>query len=307
MYSNFTFMTDGELVSQMGMQRGSLVDPLYLNTYGSLDELRITAIQQKLEYLLELKIIFSDFESEEISLISKLMIGSNGTSVVVNKRLATATGRREDNSLRFLDKIDGHIATLHGMLRYLFSTYTPNDTILGHAHNLFTTLLYALIISAFRKNYAIYELPEENRACIRYACACISAKKHFVLSCDVNDVAVPITKFLFDRVSPSFYVTNNNITTYEAMIEYLREKAKLENIDKITFINSILMTLGQRALIILECGVDMIIDCVLSKANSQILSRSLYKMLIQHYSDLQRKIFMTYSQQITLKTDTGGE
>ena len=58
MYSNFTFMTDGELVSQMGMQRGSLVDPLYLNTYGSLDELRITAIQQKLEYLLELDSLF---------------------------------------------------------------------------------------------------------------------------------------------------------------------------------------------------------------------------------------------------------
>lgn len=311
MYGNFTFVTDGELIAKMGMQNGALVDPLYLDTYSGMDELRISAMQQKLQYVLDLvpsdKIVYADFEPDEISLISKLMIGSNGTVGVVNKRLATASGKREDNALKFSDIINGHIATLHGMLRVLFATYTPNDTILGHAHNIFTTLLYTLIIAAFRRNYSIYELPEENRACIRYACACISAQKHFDITCSMNDVAVPITKFMFDRVAPSFYVTDNNITTYEGMVEYLRVKAGLENIDKITFINSVILTIGQRALVILESGVDMIIDCVLSKSTSQILSRNLYKQLIQQYDNLQRKIFQSYAQQISLKNDTGGE
>ena len=311
MYSNFTFLTAGELTGVFGSQNGGVPNKIEFSSYTAMDDLRITAAQQRLTWVLDLvpqsKVIFGDFQPEESSMISKLGTSSSGPFAVVNSRLATAVARREDNSIRFTDTINGHIAALHGILRVLFSSYTPNDTILGHAHFVFTTVLYSMIISAFRKNYSIYDLPEENLASIRYACACVSAAKHFELSCSINDVSIPMTSLLFGRVPFSYYATDNNITSYEAMAEYLKSRANLANVDKITFINSCMMTLGQRALVILESGVDMIIDCLLSKSSSRILSKNLYRQLGQQYDNLHKKVAQSYSQQISLGIETGGE
>lgn len=304
MYNNLTFNTAGELSNRLGINNGNVSNALSLSTYANKDDIQISAAQQKIQWILQLvpfeKILFTDFDAEEINMISKIAYTNNGTVSLVNKRISTATPKREDGTLRFQDSLEGHIATLHGMLRWLFATYTPNDTILGHAHNIFTTLLYSMVISTFRKNYEILELPEENRAAIRYACACISASKHFELNCDINDVAVPITTLMFNRVMPSYYQTNNNITTYAAMSEYLKEKAQLTNMDKLTFITSIMMRLGQRALIILESGIDMLIDCMLSKATTRMISRNLYKMLLSNYENLNKKVIQSFYQQIAL-------
>ena len=304
MYTNFTFTADGELIGKMGIQTGAIEGELNLNTYSDFDNIRITAAQQKLQYLLDLvtpdKILISDFSPTETGLISKLSYSSNGTIGLVSKKASTAVARREDNSVRFQDSIDGHIAILHGMLRLLFATVTPNDIILGHAHNIFTTLLYSMIIGSLSKNYTIVELPEQNLAAIRYGCACISAKKHFELNFNINDVAIPITTMMFERVPPSFYQTDNNIITYAALAEYIKEKAKIIDLDKMTFINNVMMRLGQRALIILECGVDMVIDCLLSKSTSRILSKNLYKMLGQNYEKLHRNVSQSFYQQVSL-------
>ena len=104
MYSNFTFTTAGELSAVIGIHKNTN-DPIALSTYTDLDNLRITAAQQKVQYVLDLvepsKIIFDDFEPEENSLISTLSYNTMGSvSAIVNKRLSTAAKRREDSTLR---------------------------------------------------------------------------------------------------------------------------------------------------------------------------------------------------------------
>ena len=310
MYSNFTFTTAGELSTVIGVHK-NISDPIALSTYTDLDNLRITAAQQKVQYVLDLvepsKIIFDDFEPEENSLISTLSYNTMGNvAAIVNKRLSTAAKRREDGSLRFADAVDGHCATLHGMLRILFANNPPNDTILGHAHGIFTTVLYNILVTrVFNKDYALIDSEENELAAIRYACACITAKKLFQLNCNINDVSIPLTTIMFNRVDPKTYATNNNIITYDSFMGYLTEKTSLKNIDKSTLVNGIIRILGARALVILECGVDFMIDCMLSKAINRILSHNLYKILgLQQYDNMQRKIIATYSQQASLNIQT---
>ena len=229
---------------------------------------------------------------------------TGGILGVVSKRNSTAATRRDDGTLRFDDTVDGHIATLHAMLRVLFANILPNDTILGHSHNLFTTMLYILITKIFNKDYALSrrdDMSEEELAAIRYGCACITAKKLFELSCSVNDVAVPLTTMMFNRVRPSFYQTNDNITTYDALAAYLSERTLLKNITRSDIINGILRQLGHRALILLDCGVDFIIDCLLCRSSNNVVAHNIYKNLSgQQYENLQRKIVQTYLQQAQL-------
>lgn len=305
MYSNFTNTTAGELSSKMGIINSiSPQDTISLTNFNNLDELRLTASQNKVQYLLDLvpteKIGFTTFTPEENGFISMLYYNNGMVMSMINKDSSTVAIKRDDNSIRFGDTIDGHISILHAMLRVLFSTTAPNDTILGHAHNLFTTTLYALIISLFNREYSLIRLTEDYLACIRYACACISAAKHFQLTCSINDVAIPMTRLIFSRVAPSFYATDNNISTYEGFTTYLSEKVGIL-VDKPTFINAVIRRLQYRALVILECGLDFMIDCILSKTSTNILSRNLYKTIgMQQYVNLHNKIGAAFYQQVSL-------
>lgn len=314
MYSNFTFTTAGELTPLIGIKRSISNGALYLNTYKDLDNIRITATQNKIQYVLDIiepdKIIFDDFDQSEQSLISTIFYGSNGSiQSVINKKVATASGRREDNSLKFSDAVDGHCAALHGMLRVMFNIIPPNDTILGHAHNLFTTLLYTLVMRVFGKDYSINQrnTSEEELACIRYACAYISAIKHFELSCSPNDVAVPLTLMMFSRVKPVVYqLIDNSIVNYNTFIQYIANKTILKNIDKSVFIEGVLRQLGYRGLVLLDCGIDFMLDCLLSKSINRIMARGISKMMLpQQYESLNRKVIQAYYMQRTLNVPRG--
>ena len=214
--------------------------------------------------------------------------------------------RRLDNTLRFDDKIDGHCSVIHGMLRILFNIMPPIDHILGEAHNMFTTILYSLIIRIFNRDYSIITFPEENLAAIRYACACISAYKHFQMNDEVNKVAIPITTQIFNRVNPNFYISiHDPINTYKAFTSYIADRGNLEGIDKGTLINSILRQLGYRALISLESGIDMMLDILISKTVNHLISYNLYKIVgIKNYDNIQNKISNLYNKQIDLSLQT---
>ena len=309
MYSNFTFITNGELVPQIGIKRAVSNNAISLDTYKDFDNIRITATQNKIQYVLDIiepnKILFDDFDQSEQSLISTIFYGAGGSVYsVINKKVSTASGRREDNSLKFDDAVDGHCAALHGMLRLMFNIIPPNDTILGHAHNLFTTLLYTLVMRVFGKDYSINQrnTSEDELACIRYACACISAKKHFELSCSVNDVAVPLTTLMFSRVRPITYqVLDGSIIDYSTFIQYIANKTILKNIDKSIFIEGVLRQLGYRGLVLLDCGIDFMLDCLLSKSINRIMSRGISKMILpQQYESLNRKVIQAYYMQRSL-------
>lgn len=316
MYSNLTFTTDGELTSVMGIKRSISSDSLSIDTYNKRDDIRLTAAQNKVQFVLDLvdlnKVIVDNFSVEENGMISSLYYnGPNGTIAVINKDLSTASARRDDGTIRFRDTIDGHIAILHGLLRILFSNIPPNETILGHAHNLFCTMLYSMIVmKIFNKDYGLSQrndFNEEQQAAIRYACACVTAAKLFDLSCSINEVAVPLTNIIFGRVRPSFYQTNDNILTFEAMAEYISDKTLLDNISKVDIINGMIRQLGHRALIILECGVDFLIDCLFCKSINNIIAHNLLKNMNggRLYEGLQRKIIQAYSQQASLNIGRG--
>ena len=316
MYTNLTFITSGELTAPMGLKRSISNESISLNTYNKLDDLRLTAAQNKCQYVMDLvspdKIVFDEFPIEENGLISTLLYNNNGgLTSVVSSRAATAIPRRDDGSLRFGDTIDGHIATIHGMLRILFATIPPNETILGHAHNLFCTMLYSIIImKIFNKTYGLsqrMDFTEEQQAAIRYGCACVTASKLFELSCSINDVAVPLTSLMFGRVRPSFYQVDNNITTYAALAEYISEKTLIKNISQSDIINGIIRQLGHRALVLLECGVDFLIDCLLCRSINNIIAHNLLKNMYggNQYESLQRKIVQAYFQQANLNINRG--
>ena len=56
-----------------------------------------------------------------------------------------------------------------------------------------------------------------------------------------------------------------------------------------------------RALILLDCGVDFIIDCLLCRSSNNVVAHNIYKNLSgQQYENLQRKIVQTYLQQAQL-------
>ena len=308
MYTNYTFTSDGELTRVVGIKRNLSNNAIPLDTYSKLDDLKLTAAQNKVGFVLDLveadKIFYDDFPIEENSVVSSLMYSKAGVYGIINKKNSTATTRRDDNTLRFEDSVDGHIATLHAMLRVLFSNIPPNETILGHSHNLFTTMLYILITKIFNKDYGLTrrdDMEEEELAAIRYACACITGKKLFELNCSINDVAVPLTTMVFNRVRSSYYVTSNNITTYESFATYLAEKTILKNITRSELINGILRQLGHRALLILDCGIDFILDCLFCKTSNNIIAHNIFKNLSrQQYDNLQRKIIQTYVQQVQL-------
>ena len=300
----------------MGIRRSLSSSALSLSTYNKLDDIKIVAAQNKLSFVLDLvnfdKVVFDDFPIEENGLISALLYNNSGGIIsVINKDISTATARRDDGSIRFVEDIDGHISALHGMLRILFANIPPNETILGHAHNLFCTMLYGLIVmKIFNRDYGLSQrndFTEEQQAAIRYACACVTAKKLFDLSCSINEVAEPLTKLIFGRVRPSYYLTDNNITTYEALAEYISEKTLLKNISKVDIINGIIRQFGHRALIILECGVDFLIDCLFCKSINNIVAHNLLKNMFggQVYESLQRKIVQAYYQQASLNIDRG--
>lgn len=299
-------MTAGELGVKGGIRSPRSNDIIKLDTYKDIDNIGLTAAHLRMKYVIDNidsdRVIYEDFDVSENGMISILDTDNRGSYVICNKSMATAVKRRDDQTLRFIDAVDGHIATLHGMLKLLFFTKPPTDTVLGHAHNIFTSLLYSMIIRMFNKDYSLIRLPEKHLACIRYACACISASKHFLLDIDnINDVCVPITTMTFNRVNPEFYKTDNNIKTYESFVGYIAEKGGLHNLEKSTLINGILRMLGYRALITLECGADMLIDCLLSKSINHILSHNLFKLLgpVQH-DNLNRKILQLYMQQLTM-------
>ena len=143
---------------------------------------------------------------------------------------------------------------------------------------------------------------EDELACIRYACACISAKKHFELSCSVNDVAVPLTTLMFSRVRPITYqVLDGSIIDYSTFIQYIANKTILKNIDKSIFIEGVLRQLGYRGLVLLDCGIDFMLDCLLSKSINRIMSRGISKMILpQQYESLNRKVIQAYYMQRSL-------
>lgn len=300
----------------MGIRRNISNNSLSLDGFSKFDDIRIVAAQNKISFVLDLvtadRIIYDDFPIEENSMVSSLFYGNDGkTMAVINKDISTATARRDDGTIRFVEGIDGYISTLHGMLRILFSNIPPNETILGHAHNLFCTMLYGLIVmKIFNRDYGLSQrndFTEEQQAAIRYACACVTAKKLFDLSCPINDVAEPLTKLVFGRVRPTYYLTNNNIITYEALAEYISEKTLLKNISKIDIINGCIRQFGHRALVILDCGVDFLIDCLFCKSVNNVVAHNLLKNMFggQQYESLQRKIVQTYSQQATLNIGRG--
>lgn len=265
--------------------------------------MKITAAQLRLQYLFDYvptsKIMFDDFTPEENGLVSSLIYNNQGIGAICNKKYATATARRDDGTLRFSDKIDGHCSAIHGMLRVMFNTIPPIDIILGHAHNMFTTILYSLIIRIFNRDYSLITFPEQQLAAIRYACACISGYKHFEMNEAVNMCAVPITTMIFNRVNPNYYLSiHNPINSYDAFVSYLEDRCGITGIDKSTVINAILRQLGYRALITLECGADMMIDILLSKSVNHIISSNLYKIIgIKNYDNIQSKISQLYNKQ----------
>lgn len=239
-------------------------------------------------------------------MISALTFNNQGIGAICNKKVAGAAIRRLDETLRFDDKIDGHCSVIHGMLRILFNIMPPIDHILGEAHNMFTTILYSLIIRIFNRDYSLITFPEENLAAIRYACACISAYKHFQMDDDVNSAAIPITTQVFNRVNPQFYKSvHTPINTYGAFTSYIADRGNLKGIDRGTLINSILRQLGYRALISLECGIDMMLDILISKAINHLISYNLYKIVgLKNYDNIQSKISALYNKQIDLSLQT---
>ena len=290
------------------MRQTSVNSQLTLATYNAIDQLRIMATNAGVNTLFDIiitnpeRIIYEDFSESESSLISTLVFSSGGINAAVNKKLATAGIMRDGNTLKFSNEVDGRVATLHAILRLLFNTIPPLDTILGQAHHLFTTLMYTLVLNNFNKDYSLIDIPEEQKASLRYACACITAAKHFELSCNINDVAIPMTTMILSSVRPASYVTNNNIVTWEGFALYLKERVNID-IDKSSFINKLLTTLSNRTLILMECGVDLMIDCLLSKINgTMLIPRKLGTSLIkpQMYSNIKNKIAQVYYQQLSL-------
>ena len=316
MYTNLTFVTDGELTAQMGLKRAISNSAITLNSYNKMDELTLTATQNKVKFVIDLvdpeRIVFDDFPIEENSLISTLLYNNTGgITAVISKKASSAAPRRDDGTLRFGDTIDGHIAAIHGMLRILFANIPPNETILGHAHNLFCTMLYSMIVmKIFNKDYGLSQrndFTEDQQAAIRYGCACVTASKLFELSCSINDVAIPLTTFMFGRVRPSFYQTDNNITSYTALAEYISEKTLIKNISQADIVNGVLRQMGHRALVLLECGVDFLIDCLLCKSINNIIAHNLLKNMYgsNQFEYLQRKIVQAYYQQASLNIGRG--
>lgn len=242
MYDNMTFTTAGELSGQYGIVTDSSgSNSISLASYDKLDEIKITATQLKVQYILDVidpaDILFDTFPPEKDGMISELAYGRSGVYALCNASKATARRRVDNNNLRFEDASDGYVAVLNSMMKLGFYRTPPSETILGHIHRLSANFLYTVIIRSFDKYYNLVDLDESGLAGIRYACACISANKLFKLSVDTDMVAIPLTTMYYSRVNPKLYA-GYEMKTYADVVSYFNEKGIMIGLDKTTFIEA---------------------------------------------------------------------
>lgn len=310
MLKSLSFTTNGELTGIFGVKNIPSYGAINLSTYDKMDEINMLATQLRCQFILDVvdlsQIFFTNFEANENNMLSMLAYSPTGILALGNMEKATAKEKVVGalGGLRFITPIDGHLVTLHAMLRLCLIKNPPNETILGHFYSLFINLLYQVTVRLFDKAFGISNLSEKYFAAIKYACACVVASKHFNIDGNINNVAIPITAMTYKRVSPDLYRTENNIKTYEDYVTYLNEYGITKDLDKMTFINTLLRSFGYRILIDLECGMDMLIDIMLCKATSIILPRNIIKYIIPSQLETIMKLIRQY---YIMQSSTGPE
>lgn len=248
----------------------------------SIDELRISLSKFKLNYLLDYvdinDIYFDIMPSEQRNMISQICYSKNIYSVI-NSDLATVKAKSDGSGIRFDNPSDGYLTIIHAMLRKGLLELDPIEVAMGKYHYIASNFIYITLIRSFDKYYNIVGKDEKDLARIKYACACVTASKMFKITDDPNKFAEPIVSLDFKRIDPSYYMVDDAPSTYAKMAEYLNKTKVMEGINLGNLVEAFIRHLGSRSLVILESGIDFIIDTLLSKAVSRLIPRNLYKLV----------------------------
>ena len=253
-----------------------------LGSLDTIDELKITLSKFKLNYLLDYvdinDIYFDTMPSEQRNMISQICYSKSIYSVI-NYESSTVRKRMDGEGIRFEDPSDGYISIIHGLLRKGLVEIDPIELALGKYHVIATNFIYMTLIRSFDKYYNIIGKTEKDLARIKYACACVTASKMFKITDDPNRFAEPVVSLDFKRVDPSYYIVDDAPSTYAKVAEYLSNSKVMPNLNVGNLAEAFIRHLGNRSLVILESGVDFIIDTLLSKGVSKLIPRNLYKLV----------------------------
>lgn len=248
----------------------------------NVDELRISLSKFKLNYLLDYvdinDIYFDIMPSEQRNMISQICYSKN-IYAIINSNLSTVKMKSDGSGIRFDDPSDGYLTIIHGMLRKGLLELDPIELAMGKYHYIASNFIYITLIRSFDKYYNIVGKSEKDLARIKYACACVTAAKMFKITDDPNKFAEPIVSLDFKRIDPSYYMVDDAPSTYAKMAEYLNNTKVMEGMNLGSLVEAFIRHLGSRSLVILESGVDFIIDTLLSKAVSRLIPRNLYKLV----------------------------
>jgi hypothetical protein len=304
MYKNLTITTAGELCGKYGVHSGLSENSVCLDTYEHKDDILLALSAFKISfvssYVSYTDIFFDLFAPEEASMISEIAYDRKGTVGVCNVVTSTCRRKADGSGLSFSDQTEGYTCVMHTMLRKCLVDNPITNVLLGSIHAAFTTFLYAIIVRSFdRKYYNLIEAGETTLSSIYYACACISAAKHFTTHVDINDAAISLTNLRYPRMREDKYVSIEPIRTYSAMAAYFTERNIFPNISADTIIQTFIQKLGPRGIIVLDCGVDLLIDMLLSRSTARAVPTGIYKLIGDtQLANIHRNIVGLYAKQI---------
>lgn len=284
MLKNISYMTNGELIPVSGLKPNLTAESFSIGIDRDLiSNLKITASMFKLSFMFDyisMKDIYAvRFQPEEDGFISQLAYTQAGTVALINERKSTIKLRQDGSGIRFEDTTEGFACILHACLRKLIMDFNPGTFLLSHIHELSTKFLYASLVRAFDKQYNLVDSGEDKLAAIQYACSSISAAKHFVREGDINTLAVGSTKKLFPRINEDLYITSDQIDTYDKLVKYLDSREIIPNINLETFVEIFTRKMGARTFVVLESGIDFLIDAILAKSVSRSIPSGISKTL----------------------------
>ena len=304
MYKNLSITTVGELCGKYGVHPGLSSTAVSFDLYDRKDDIPLALSAFKISfvssYVSYSDIFFDTFDPEEASMISQISYDRKGTVGICNVVASTCRRRVDGSGLSFSDQTEGYTCVMHTMLRKCLVDNPVTNMLLGSIHSVFTTFLYGIIVRAFdRKYYNLIEAGDFTLASIYYACACVSAAKHFQVSADINDTASSLTKIRYPRIDDRLYVATEPIRTYKAMADYFTERNIFPNVSVDTIVQTFIQRLGPRGIVVLDCGIDLLIDMLLSRSTARAIPTGIYKLIADtQLANIHRNIVALYSKQI---------